>query len=499
MSNKFGNILPKEFSLQTLGSNQTHDSLASDYQDTPKSFYDLQTLDTDQTHDDLKLSGYQYTSPGSSIQLNVDEYQELSDNDLNLAVSSSVDETQELTDSAITLPLTSSDSGAVSEEVELIVTVAVDETQPLGESFTQSLDEGPEVGPVSEEVSLVITVNIDEYFGLTDNDVEAFSLVEFVASTRIQVQEIDIFDSTTIIHNQSIVNSTFTTNLNVITDTLVATVNASSASNAFLPTVSVDGIKYIENPETTGPVSNTGVYINIVPTGLVPNNNLCELFNWSVNLSFGGGTWSISSQNRIGNKGDDITLFGMLATITEVGRVSSDSVYGWETSGIFGVRNMHKQLQVLATVETLYGLTGTQSVQSPHSSEWKTLRDLAAALAGVVGVTVNWAAKDALLTDLLIQSGMTGTEALNALAAVVGAIVVWDGQTTYTVIEPDRGLRGNGLVLPKSCLKISISSKDLFFFLSVLTSESVPIVSLYRLFSSSSRKNCASGGRFSFN
>ena len=87
MSNKFGNILPKEFSLQTLGSNQTHDSLASDYQDTPKSFYDLQTLDTDQTHDDLKLSGYQYTSPGSSIQLNVDEYQELSDNDLNLAVS----------------------------------------------------------------------------------------------------------------------------------------------------------------------------------------------------------------------------------------------------------------------------------------------------------------------------------------------------------------------------------------------------------------------------
>lgn len=467
MSNEFpfGNIKPRHYSLQNVDTDQTHDSLVSDYEETPKAFFDLQNVNTDQTHDSLKLSGYQYTSPGSSVLLAFDEIQELGDSAAITNINKTVSETQELTDSAITSPLFTGDSTTTTDSVTLHITLSIEEAQPTTDSVETIIrtivNVDSDSQPTTDSVNLTIVINIDEPLGLVDTDSEVIQLVEFIGSTRIQIQEINTSLNSTIIHVPQIIDDSYTSYVNIIKDTIVAVTNASSVDNPFEPTIAVNGNILIENPSTTVPVSNTGVFVNVLPTGIIPNNSLCELFNWNINLGFGGGSFSITSQNQIGNRGDNITLFGMNATITELGKVSSNSATGWVTNGIFGVRKMNQQLQLLASVDALNGLTGTQAVQSPPTSAWRTLRDLALALAEVVGVEIVWATKDALLTDLLIQSGMTGIEALNALAAVVGAVVVWDGNTTYTVIDPERGLRGNGLVLPDDCLKISIESRDL--------------------------------------
>jgi hypothetical protein len=164
------------------------------------------------------------------------------------------------------------------------------------------------------------------------------------------------------------------------------------------------------------------------------------LFNFSVNLTLGGGTFSIKSVNQVGISGTVITLFGLQAFITKQGKFKDNTGQGYITQGIFGSPLMNKQIQLVVYYPQFRGVSNllpTQFLQTPPSNVWSTVQTAAQALANAVGVSVNWCAPDSPLTDMFPQSGTKVNAALQQLAARVGGILTWDGGTNYEVILPN--------------------------------------------------------------
>ena len=235
-------------------------------------------------------------------------------------------------------------------------------------------------------------------------------------------------------------SANYSTNINVAAATFVASNSSANAANPLAPTVIIDGSSVITNGATTpsGDVSNVNVLVNFLAGGLPT----CDIFNFNVDLNFGGGTWSITTQTPWTALGDTVVVFGLKGVCTSYEIIQSNHAVGYVASGIFGSLNMNKQILFVTqdpTMAHIAGLVPTQALQQPPSNLWTSAASAAQSIAAVAGINLHWYAQDTPLIDFLPQSGQTVGQVLSSLVSMVQGILCWDGNINYVVIKPTQG------------------------------------------------------------
>lgn len=372
----------------------------------------------------------------------------------------SLGETVALSDSVFLQPILLDDGIGLGDSLSQIITLRLEELVGVADSggnsgITLSLSD---TLAVSDTASPSLLVNLSETVALSDT-ADPFILDVLEAGVTVQVSKYEIpMTGVTTQVNEWVSLAQSGVNVNVYANNLVATTNASSLSNVFTPTLIVNGNVIYSNPATlpASGVSNARCFVNI-SCNSIPGNSLSEVYNWSLNFDFFGGSWSVISKYALGALGDQITLFGFTGTITRLGRERSNSADGYRTSGIFGSPQLHKQLSLSIYGNPITGSSGSmmgslpnQALYVPNIANWRTHREAAMFIAAAAGISLLWAANDTKLTDFFPQVGQTALYALQSLAQEVGAVLRWYGNNNYVITYPNRTF-GNW-TLPDCCL-----------------------------------------------
>lgn len=435
MSNEFS-LKPQHKDLINVGSGGSHTNLTNFYDANAKGYTDLQNVGSGGSHTNMKLSGYTYLSSGSSVTLNIHEYLDLTDNNSSVTnINKTINEYLESSDAAITFPLGTADSSSITDEVTLTINKTIDEYLETSDSigFEFPADNS---SPITDEVTLTIILNIDEFLGSSDEDTEAFEQIVVSGTVVLQVLE-DLNKSGTSIL-QIIGDDYFSASvyLNTLEDNLIPITNASSIVNPATPTVIVGGVPIISNIATmpSNP-EDADIYV-AVNCDILPTTG-GELFSFSINLSGEGGTFTLETENSPGRLNSNINLFGGLTgVINEIGQDESSSGLKYVASGILGDKNLYEQVSVTLSQDAI----GKSTVlnQTFSNTGLQTVAGIARLIAQATGVFLTWAAIDAPLTDISIEAGQTALEAISSLASRVGAVLRWNGNSNYTVINPDK-------------------------------------------------------------
>ena len=131
---------------------------------------------------------------------------------------------------------------------------------------------------------------------------------------------------------------------------------------------------------------------------------------------------------------------GFTGTIVDWGRTVSTTEKFYTTSGIFGTPTLNKQFNIITYQSSQYFqfLTNQSNLYSvPPQNSFTTVGGMARAVADLCGISLSFIVPDAPYHDSLSQSGLTGLEALNSLASLVGATLRWNGNNHYTICYPD--------------------------------------------------------------
>lgn len=280
------------------------------------------------------------------------------------------------------------------------------------------------------------------------DSLDAYAWFDFTDTTKISVTpEYKNIDSTVI----SIAGQEYgldTTNIVVTPNNLVAVTNASSVSNPFSPTIIVNGVTLVTNPETAPAPSYIGSstnYVNVDNPGIA-GTSYCDLNGANLSLDYNGGSFEVLSTNPwIGstyqtNLGQTVDVMGLTGTIVDWGRRISSSEKFYVTSGIFGTPELNKQFNIITYGNSQYFqfLTNQSNLYSvPPQNSFTTVGGMARAIADLCGITLSFMVPDAPYHDSLSQSGQTGIEALNTLASQVGATLRWNGSGHYSICYPD--------------------------------------------------------------
>lgn len=383
----------------------------------------------------------------SSVSAVFGETLDALDSTLTLNVTLNLTETFNATDLLSTYPLSEGDTSDITDQLQEQVLLSLTETLDTTDSLTitQSASSGSnETGNLTDSLLQYITLNLSETLNATDT-VSVFNGLTLRGTMVIEVMAQLQLRDTMKIEVATVQQTLFSQSLNTLPITNVLVANSSGVNNPFQPTYSVDGVIIVSNACTVFTPSGVGVQVNLTTNPIFADLPLCNIISANINLGFGGGTWSLKSTSPINTLvGATINIANLIGICSYKG-TSIEQPYGfvYEAHGIFGNRNMNKQIQLVAQIAIARGtysiagqLLPTQSVQTPPPGQWTTLSQAAAALGFAAGMKVAWAAKDAPLTDMMMQSGETVIAALNALAAKVGAVVCWDGAFGFIVINP---------------------------------------------------------------
>lgn len=394
-----GNIKPVHNGFQDVGSGSTHDDFVSDYDDSSKAFQDFDDVGSTSTHDAFGESGYQYV----------------------------LNEPQQIDEQA-----------PILDEVQTTVRVSIEELIDVLDYASPPGNPIPEASPITDSVKTTVRIQIEELIGSNDSAraVETFSEI---STCFIKVNQYFANKDSTKIQISAYQNEISTTNISILENNLVGVTSASSASNPFLPTVYCNGTFLVQNASTvpSGSLSNTSIFVKYLNAG-VTGIDLCDLQSFSLELDDSGGNFSIASTELVGNVEDTVTIFGFRGTITASGPEVSDSLDGYKQSGIFGNRNLNRQITYLLFGNTAYNqIIPNQTLQVPSTLLWRTVSDAARAIGQAAGVGIAWATKDLALGDFTPQSGQTALDALSSLAGRVGGRLLWNGDQSYIVAYPD--------------------------------------------------------------
>lgn len=267
--------------------------------------------------------------------------------------------------------------------------------------------------------------------------------------------------------------------LEIAENNIPAFASLTSASNDYEPTVAIDGVYLVSNPSTNPgntEVAKASVYIHWLSQG-ISGNEWTDLFNYSFDLDYSGGSFSILSKKPLNvsnpnpnpaglstisfnqnyfhnynqgpyvpitsvdelamkNLGYQATVFGLKGTILDFGGGISDSQTGWSTGGIFGNPLLNRNMNFLLYNSPLRGLlTNTGSNKSLTTVDARTA---AFQVASICGVTVTWALPNLPLQDTLRFNGQTGIQMLTSLAGLCGGTIRWDGNNHYTAAYPNQ-------------------------------------------------------------
>ena len=212
-----------------------------------------------------------------------------------------------------------------------------------------------------------------------------------------------------------------------------------SVSNPANPTVIINGVTIQTN---VGTQNGTGPQIAIDYGSTLG----CDFFNFSINMSLGGGSFTIKAQTAKGTLGAILTLFGIDFLVTSQDEYSDNTGNGWITEGVWSnTLLMSKQMLLLGEAPSMVPNQAILPVplQTAPSIQWSTVKSLAMSLASAAGITLTWAAIDVPLMDAFLESGMSTGDAIRSLAQRVGAVVIPTASaTSWVVTTLDKGYGG---------------------------------------------------------
>lgn len=298
-----------------------------------------------------------------------------------------------------------------------------------------------EAGDLSDSAEFIIILNIEEALVPID-DIKIPLIVGFDFTNSSVIKVLKVIDksySTSLLVSANI-DFTATTDIAVIENYLLPVSNISNPFNPFKPTIVQNGSYLVSNIETNPPngISGTSLYINVLNAGLTTIST-CDLESYNFTLDYGGGSWSITSTNVMGNLGDSVSIFGFKGTITESGRIISNSVAGFTYSGTFGNSLLDKQFQYMAlSSDVLASLVTSGSFTRADSTKWLSARTVASAVASIAGVSLSWLIPDVPVSDFRLENTMTAGSAMSSMAERAGGQLRWNGDSSYQVVYPDQ-------------------------------------------------------------
>lgn len=452
-------LQPQHLDFANVGSNSTHTSFRSGLQNNNKGFWSFHNIGSNSTHASFNLSGYQYILATNTV-CSISEPAHLTD-------SVTVVNRQTITEGFV-LPVegVTTNHPQVDDRSHLTDSVTVINRQTLTEgllisegvsaqSFTSTLDKS----------KLTDFVTITNHQTISENRVLKESIsVQWRIQPRFTVR----------INGKSYYHKQFTakvgkkihlkSNYTVVIhgkQNLLAGVTATGTgplgdANPIGPNVSVLGTSLIgSNPP---PTAATDVFIELANTATT-NVNWFDMWSFGSTLNFAGGTWHVETKRPVsmGNRGDIVSVWGLKAVITDVGRETSNNMKASLFSGTFGSPRMNKQFRFITGASALSRTLQQAVINNKSTNQVLTAKTIAFMVANLVGIKLTWLAQDYPVDNFALEQNMTGSSALNSLAQRAGATlrsfgndnyyVAYPNQTIGSFIVPDQHLlNGNGLV-----------------------------------------------------
>ena len=302
---------------------------------------------------------------------------------------------------------------------------------------------GDDTAPVMDEFSVTLfygdTAVIDDLVFVGEEIDSAAEVTSYYSVFANVVAENTSNHSTTVsISAQStIYNSVFA---NIKNYNLAPSTDINNPSNAFEPTIVVDGEYVSSHSSTNGGVTNldeTCLYIALKNAGM-SDCSMCDLESFSMNFTETGGNWNITSLcSALGDCNDAVTLYGFEGTIKSPGLVISSNQAGFTYSGIFGNPNLFTPFRYVVVGSPLGTLLSDQNLTSPAIQNITTASAAVGYIASKVGTTVQWLVKDVPVSDFRLEEGGTAIEALQSLASRAGGRLRWNGLNAWKIVYPD--------------------------------------------------------------
>lgn len=465
------NINPVHLTFNALGSSSSHVPVNYLNSQTlsPKTFHSFTALGSSSTHTSTVRSGFQY--------LNQVFFQipRVFEEDFNAGDSQQDNITKFIEEDAFINDFTFDGTSRQEEDVTILDTFlptiisSFEEDVNALDTANKTLYQEEEV-PILDTFVATWTKNFTETFNTLD--VEANGIIDSaIYSTQLGIQKALFEQGTFVVSGEVYDTQIDATNITVLRSNLspVTSISAlptgSSATpvisvsgwgvptlvdplsgltvNPYMPTVILGGVTYASNTATEPPSGynvNANTYFVQWINVAIGSVDSCSLLNFDIQLDRQGGTFSFVTLVDPGyNLGDTIDLFNLFGTVTEKGQIFSNSQVGYLTKGIFGPRNMNKQLNILGVGNAgLFALLTNSLLSTQQENSLGTFQSAAQAIASLAGAGLAWAMPggDIPLTDFTVQEGETALGALSSLAAQFGGVLLWDGGNNYTIGPP---------------------------------------------------------------
>ncbi len=335
-----------------------------------------------------------------------------------------------------------------------------------------------EVGDVLEQQSFIVYLLIEEKINARE--------VNYINGGQATVSRFSIKIPIGVAHTE---DYTIKTRLGVVKEEkssiaiivgesdLLPVTDLYNVTNPYEPTVFIDGNVLVcsisTNPGTTV-VGNTDVYIQWLSTG-VGGNDWTDISNFNFVLNDSDGSFSLTSKRpplvadidygkvaihldnywlpltRYGTHnptfidivaqahlGKQLNVFGFNGVITDFGAGISDSQAAYICSGIFGNPKGHMQLNLLMGSSAIRKFMGTNQTLTPLGAPVGDAMTLCLSIAHFIGCNLLWGIQNVPLENTFRIDGMTGLDAMGAVAAIAGGVLRWNGNNNYVITYPDQ-------------------------------------------------------------
>lgn len=436
------NINPVHLNPISEGSSFTFSNPTAFYQQSAKAYQNAHAEGSSFTFSNPQLSGYQYALI-SSIPATAAENC-LFRESVQQKIIWNITENLFIKEIVDTNPHKDFENSLISESVQQKIIYNISENMFISDAATgKTAKSFFENSLMKESVAQNVIYSASENT-LIKESVQQITRLTFTYTCYINGQVRNTQAFTNYIQGATRYTNAFTTRITGMQYGLVAAtvtgVGPLGDSNPMGPLVlTINGSSIIGTAASSTP--SVGTYINVPNTGtsINPIWTWKDLFQFSTNLDYSGGTFSIASTQNYGagGGGSPITLFGLKAVITDPGKRYNNSMKAYTIDGTFGSPLLNKQFKLLQnSSELIYFLTQGTTQNNATNPIYITVQAVSEVIARICGINLIWAAQDLPVNDFAFEGTMNGFTALNSLASRVGANLRWHGNNTYYVAPP---------------------------------------------------------------
>lgn len=424
------NSSPVHNDLQLGNTSTTYSTFYSPYVSSFMGYTDLQLGNTSTTYSTFKLAGYQYLLGYIIHQFS--DVVSISDT-LTQEILLTFEEVVPIKDYLNNGYAIFDDPVAIADDILSNVTIYFEDVVSINDELV-SLKSFDEVVAIYDELLVMSVKNFEEPVAITDS-FEPFMYGDDYDSVLVSIMQQVQVEDTCIIGVSSVIQQDDSINLGIIQYSLPSTTNASSVSNQFAPTIILDGVIYTYNaitaPSSYGPETRDIFIDNIALGGI----NLCDVYDYNINLNGSGGTWEIFANAPVGALNATVTICGFAGTVTRIRTEFTNSTFGYRTSGIFGNPQMARPLNMIGD-PLLFQLLTNPRTGIKSAEFFSTYAGAAQSIARVVGSSVFWYIADFPYIETFSQEGTSVMDALNSVVTTVGGSLRWNGDNGYSAVYP---------------------------------------------------------------